>query len=240
MQRGPRTVARAVKAKRSSANPRGRRIVAALLGALLVAYLVVIVAVIGLRWIDPFTTAVQTERRLAALQDEQQYEKRYHFVPLSQISKHLQHAVIAGEDTRFFQHHGFDWTEVENAVREDWERGRRRGASTITQQLARNLFLSTAPSPFRKLAEFALVPPLEAALTKARILELYLNVVEWGPGVYGADAASHFYFRKPAWSLTRREALELASLLPAPLHRKPGNAEWYVERIGRRMDALGW
>ena len=110
------------------------------------------------------------------------YEKRYKFVPLSQISPDLQHAVIAAEDARFYQHHGFDWHQIQLAAEEDMEGERMRGASTLTQQLVKNLFFGTSRSIFRKAAEFTLVPVAEVVLGKRRILELYLNVVEWGPG----------------------------------------------------------
>jgi monofunctional biosynthetic peptidoglycan transglycosylase len=159
---------------------------------------------------------------------------------MNEISVNLVHSVVAAEDARFFQHHGFDWTEVRASVEKALDGGKPRGASTITQQLVRNLFLSTQLSIIRKGLEFSIVPLAEHILGKHRILELYLNVVEWGPGVYGADAAARYYFRTTAARLSRNEALELASILPAPLHRKPGSAEWYVASIRTRMRELGW
>ncbi len=196
--------------------------------------------IVGLRWANPWTTAVQIERHLSAVLHGGKYRKRYHFVPLDEISPELQHAVIAAEDTRFFRHHGFDWQELQVAIRDDVEDRRGRGASTITQQLVRNLFLTTDRSVFRKLAEFSLVPPVEALLSKQRILELYLNVVEWGPGIYGADAAARNYYRVSALTLSSNQAVEMASILPSPLHRKPGSVEWYVTRIKARMQAMNW
>jgi monofunctional biosynthetic peptidoglycan transglycosylase len=203
-------------------------------------YAAVCVLILLLRIIAPWTTAVQIERRLHAEIHSEPYHKNYCYVPLASISPHLIHAVIAAEDTRFYQHHGFDWKEVEDAIQQDVENGRRRGASTITQQLVRNLFLSTDPSVIRKALEFSLVPPTEMILSKNRILELYLNVIEWGPGIYGAEAASETYYRKAARQLSREQAAELASLLPAPLHRRPGQVEWYVARIRERMQQMGW
>jgi monofunctional biosynthetic peptidoglycan transglycosylase len=135
-----------------------------------------------LRRLDPPSTTVQIERRLTALVQRLPYKKRYSFVPLERISPQLQHAVVAAEDARFFQHHGFDWKEIGNAVREDLDGQRSRGASTITQQLVRNLFLSTNRSVARKAVEFSIVPLTEGILPKKRILELYLNIVEWGAG----------------------------------------------------------
>ena len=131
------------------------------------------------RWIDPPSTAVHIQRRLQAWIHHAPYHERYKFIPLSQISPDLQHAVIAAEDARFYQHHGFDWHEIQIAAEGDLEGGRTRGASTITQQLVKNLFFGTGRSVLRKGAEFTLVPVAEFVLGKRRILEIYLNVVEW-------------------------------------------------------------
>ncbi len=168
------------------------------------------------------------------------YTKRYVFVPLPRISPNLQHAAIAAEDGRFFEHHGFDWKEIGNAVHEDMEEHRERGASTITQQLVRNLFLSTNRSVIRKAIEFSIVPLTETILSKRRILELYLNVIEWGRGIFGAEAAARYYFSIPAQRLTREQAAQLASVLPSPLHRRPGQASRYTARILDRMHQTGW
>jgi monofunctional biosynthetic peptidoglycan transglycosylase len=126
---------------------------------------------------------VHVERHLQAWIHHKPYHERYTFVPLSQISPDLQHAVIAAEDGRFYQHHGFDWHAIEIAAEDDVEGGRIRGGSTLTQQLVKNLFFGTGRSILRKGAEFTLVPVAELVLGKQRILELYLNVVEWGPGM---------------------------------------------------------
>src|SRR5579863_3875974 len=166
-------------------------------------------ALIAVKWIDPPTTAVQTERRLQAWMQDKPYRKRYRFVPLSQISPDLQHAVVAAEDARFYQHHGFDWHEIQIAADEDMEGGRKRGASTLTQQLIKNLFFGTSRSVVRKGAEFTLVPVAEFVLGKRRILELYLNLVEWGPGIYGAEAASHAYYDDAARNIGRDQAARL-------------------------------
>ena len=192
------------------------------------------------RWIDPPTTAVQTQRHLQAWIHNTPYRKRYDFVPLSQISPNLQHAVIAAEDGRFYQHHGFDWHEIQIAADEDWEGRRERGASTITQQLVKNLFFGTGRSILRKGAEFTLVPLAELFLGKQRILELYLNVVEWGPGIYGADAASHYYDGTAARNTDRQQAARLAAILPAPLKRRPARMNHYSALILERMRQMGW
>ena len=192
------------------------------------------------RWIDPPTTAVQIERRVQALINGKPYQKRYEFVPLHQISPHLQHAVIAAEDARFFQNHGFDWHEMQIAAEEDLEGERTRGASTLTQQLVKNLFFGTNRSLVRKGAEGTLVPVAEFVLGKQRILELYLNVVEWGPGIYGAEAASRAYFGTPARSVSREQAARLAAVLPGPLKRRPERMNRYSAIILNRMQQMGW
>ena len=192
------------------------------------------------RWVDPPTTAVQVERRLQALVNQAPYRKRYKFIPLSQISPNLQHAVIAAEDGRFYQHHGFDWHQMEIAADEDWEGGRSRGASTITQQLVKNLFFGTGRSILRKGAEATLVPVAEFVLGKQRILEIYLNVIEWGPGIYGADAACRSYDGTAARNLSRDQAARLAAILPAPLKRRPARMNQYSALILLRMRQMGW
>jgi len=192
------------------------------------------------RWIDPPTTAVHIQRRLQAWIRDTTYRERYKFIPLSQMSPDLQHAVIAAEDSRFYQHHGFDWHEIQIAAQEDLEGERTRGASTITQQLVKNLFFGTGRSFLRKGAEATLVPVAEFVLGKRRILEIYLNVVEWGPGVYGAESASRYYYATTARSIGRQQAARLAAILPAPLKRRPERMNSYSAIILKRMDQMGW
>ena len=195
---------------------------------------------VAVRWIDPPTTAVHAQRRFEAWTHHRPYHERYKFVPLSQISPDLQHAVIAAEDARFYQHHGFDWNQVQIAAEEDWEGRRVRGASTITQQLVKNLFFGTGRSFLRKGAEFTLVPVAEFALGKRRILELYLNVVEWGPGIYGAESACRYYDGIAARAIGRQQAAQLAAILPAPLKRRPERMNNYSAIILDRMRQMGW
>src|SRR6202012_4369761 len=132
------------------------------------------------------------------------------FVPWNQISLEFQHAVIAAEDARFYQHHGFDWHAIRIDAEEDMEGGRIRGASTLTQQLVKNLFFGTERSVLRKGAEFTLVPVAELVLGKQRILELYLNVVEWGPGIYGADSACYYFYKTSTRRVDRIQSAQLA------------------------------
>src|SRR5690348_9394316 len=187
------------------------------------------------RWIDPPSTVVHIERRLQAWIHHTPYRERYKFIPLSQISADLQHAVIAAEDAHFYQHHGFDWREIQIAAEDDLEGERTRGASTITQQLVKNLFFGTGRSVLRKAAEATLVPVAEFVLGKRRILEIYLNVVEWGPGIYGAESACRYYEGIPARNIGRQPAARLAAILPAPLKRRPERMNNYSERIIERM-----
>ena len=199
-----------------------------------------VLILVAARWIDPPTTAVHMERRLQAWIHHTPYHERYEFVPLSQISSDFQHAVIAAEDSRFYQHHGFDWHAIQIAAEDDMGGGRLRGGSTLTQQLVKNLFFGTGRSIIRKGAEFALVPVAELVLGKRRILELYLNVVEWGPGVYGADSACRYYYGISARNIGREQAARLAAILPLPLKRRPDHMNHYGELILERMHQIGW
>jgi monofunctional biosynthetic peptidoglycan transglycosylase len=193
------------------------------------------------KWIDPPTTAVHMERRVEAWIHHKPYRLRYQFVPLSQISPNLQHAAIAAEDERFYQHHGFDWHAMELAAEEDEKGGHRlRGGSTITQQLVKNLLLGTSRSYLRKGAEFTLVPVAELVLGKQRILELYLNEVELGPGICGVEAASRTYYGTSARKINRDEAARLAAVLPLPLKRRPERMDHYSEIILEHMGQMGW
>ena len=195
---------------------------------------------VAARWIDPPTTAVHMERRLQSWFRNAPYRERYKFIPLSQISTNLQHAVVAAEDAHFYQHHGFDWHEIQIAAEEDLEGERTRGASTITQQLVKNLFFGTGRSFLRKGAEATLVPVAEIFLGKKRILEIYLNVVEWGNGIYGAESACRYYDETSALNIGRQQAARLAAILPAPLKRRPERMNSYSAIILRRMSQLGW
>jgi monofunctional glycosyltransferase len=198
-----------------------------------------VLLLVAARWIDPPTTAVHVQRRMRAWIHRTPYQERYKFIPLSQISPDLQHAVIAAEDARFYQHHGFDWHAIHLAAEEDMEGGRIRGGSTLTQQLVKNLFFGTGRSFLRKGAEVTLVPVAEFVLGKQRILEIYLNVVELGPGIYGAESACHYYYRTSARNIGRQQSARLAAILPAPLKRRPERMNSYAV-ILRRMRQANW
>lgn len=208
-------------------------------GALLLA--ACLCGLLLLKWVDPPTTAVQAQRRIEALLRHRKYLKRSQFVPLARIPRDFQHAVLAAEDTRFYQHHGIDWEELRKVIGQSVEEGEAvRGASTVTQQLVKNLFLTTYGSYLRKGAEFILAPAAEFILGKRRILELYLNVVEWGPGVYGAEAAARYHYGIPASAVGRQQAARLAAILPAPRTRKPARMNGYSAEILARMERIGW
>src|SRR5580700_767844 len=203
-------------------------------------WLLAALTLVAARWIDPPTTAVHMQRRLQAWAHNKPYHERYRFIPLREISPNLQHAVIAAEDARFYQHHGFDWHQIQLDAETDLEGGRTRGASTLTQQLVKNLFFGTGRSFLRKGAEASLVPVAEFVLGKQRILEIYLNVVEWGPGIYGAESACRYYGEIPARNIGRQQAARLAAILPAPLKRRPERMNNYSAIILERMRQMGW
>jgi monofunctional biosynthetic peptidoglycan transglycosylase len=169
---------------------------------------------------------------------------QWRVVPYSRISDDLKRAVVVAEDISFFSHNGFDTQELRVAAREAIAGKRMRGASTITQQLAKNLWLSPSRSPMRKLEEAVLTWQLERRLEKRRILELYLNVVEFGPGVYGAEAAARHYFGISAADLSARQTAELAASLPRPSSWHPGVTSRgylrYVDQLLSRMDRADW
>src|SRR5215470_1481892 len=192
-----------------------------------------------LRSENPTTTSLIEYRMAQAKADGQEPKKFMIWVPMEQISPNLQKAVLAGEDARFFEHHGFDWEAIQKAWDEAMKEGEKeakeegdydpddwippmpdfkRGASTISQQLVKNLFLSEERSFLRKGREAVYTYFLERYLTKKRILELYLNVIEWGDGVYGAEAAARTYFHKSASDLTKEEAAFLSAMIPSPLN----------------------
>lgn len=195
--------------------------------------------VTALRWRNPETTAF-IERRKAQSARVQEPQVRWIWVPWDAISVHMKRAAVAAEDMEFFFHDGFSRAELTAALREALAGERLRGASTITQQVAKNLWLSPSRNPLRKLKEALLTRRLERDLSKRRILEIYLNVAEFGRGIYGVEAAARAYFGKPARDLTEREAAMLAAALPRPSQWHPGVAsrsyERYVEEIRRRME----
>ena len=218
-----------------------RRILRRLLLVVLAAYGAVLVALVYLRFFPPLTTMVQVQRRVESWFEAGDYTKRARWVGLDALPRHVPRAVVAAEDARFYQHHGFDFTELRKA-REAAERQGlpARGASTLTQQLVKNLFFTTHRSYVRKGLELSITPLAEVVLGKRRIVELYVNVVEWGPGVYGIDAAARHHYGVPAARLSRERAARLAAILPAPRRRKPERMSQYAGIILERMRQMGW
>ncbi|MGD9589903.1 MAG: transglycosylase domain-containing protein [Pyrinomonadaceae bacterium] len=231
-----------------------------LLGAIVVwlAYeLITFPNISSLRTENPVSTSMIEYRLGEARAAGREPRKFMIWTPMEQISPNLQRAVLAGEDARFFEHNGFDWDAIQKAwdeaVREGEKEAKaegdydpeswippmpsfKRGASTVTQQLAKNLYLSEDRNFLRKGREAAYTYFLERNLSKRRILEIYLNVIEWGDGIYGAEAASRNYFRKSASNLTREEAAFLAAMIPSPLN--VFNPEKNRKRVVRRQRAI--
>ncbi len=171
---------------------------------------------------NPYSTALIDSRVAEARKQGRWLQPEQRWIPLSRISPHLKRAVIVAEDAMFYSHEGFDWNGIKNAAIGNLKKGKlHSGGSTITQQLAKNLYLSPKKNLLRKFREAMIARSLEHTLPKRRILEIYLNVVEWGHNVYGAEAAARHHFGKSASALTRKEAALLAAILPAPRKYDP-------------------
>jgi monofunctional biosynthetic peptidoglycan transglycosylase len=194
---------------------RGALVVGILLIYLQIGYLA---GVIWWGWMNPSNTAFM-EAGLARLQEKKgpDAELRHKWIDYSRISIHLKRAVVAAEDSKFLEHEGFDWEGIENAFEKNLKKGRIvAGGSTISQQLAKNLFLSASRNPLRKVQEAIITVMIEVIWSKRRILEVYLNVIEWGNGIYGAEAAARRYYKMPASSLGAGQAAQLAAMVPNP------------------------
>jgi monofunctional biosynthetic peptidoglycan transglycosylase len=197
----------------------------------------------GLRTQNPETTAFMDLRAREAHANGKPAQRDQRWVPYSRISANLKRAVIVTEDSAFWQHEGVDYEQLRESMEVNWERGEfARGASTITQQLAKNLYLSPSKNPLRKLRELLITRRLEVELPKQRILEIYLNVIEWGDGVWGAEAAARRYFRKSAAELNPTESALLAGAIANPHIMNPGQPTARLRRrqqmIMRRMGAV--
>lgn len=208
-----------------------------LLRLALIAGAVLAVLIAAYRFVDPPLTPLMLIR--LAEGDGMRHSSR----PLAAIDRDLPRAVVAAEDNRFCRHNGVDWGAMGEALEEFDERGRLRGASTITMQVARNLFLWPGGGLVRKAVEVPLAFAIDLAWPKRRVIEVYLNIAEWGPGTFGAEAAALLHFGKPAARLTRREAALLAAILPAPRQWSAGRPTAYIEQragiIAGRIDKLG-
>ncbi|MFN4237354.1 MAG: monofunctional biosynthetic peptidoglycan transglycosylase [Vogesella sp.] len=216
------------------------RIGAALLAALFLYNLWIFGHIVYWRSFNPSASAFMTEQ-LARLQEEDpEAELRHKWVPYERISPNLKRALIASEDAKFVDHEGFDWDGIEAAFEKNLKQGRIvAGGSTISQQLAKNLFLSSKRTPWRKLEEAMITVMLEAVMDKRRIFEIYLNVIEWGNGVFGAEAAARHYYRTSAARLSAGQAAKLAAMVPNPRfydeHRNAPGLARKTRIILRRM-----
>ncbi|WP_225547926.1 monofunctional biosynthetic peptidoglycan transglycosylase [Chromobacterium violaceum] len=220
------------------------RILFKILAALVAAFLLYNLWVLGhiVYWRDhnPGASSFMNEQLARLQQDDPEAELRHKWVPYDKISPNLKRALIASEDARFVDHEGFDWDGIEAAFEKNLKKGKIvAGGSTISQQLAKNLFLSSGKTPWRKLEEALITVMLETVLDKRRIYEIYLNVIEWGNGVFGAEAASRYYFRTGASRLSSSQAAKLAAMVPNPRyydeHRNAPGLARKTRIIQRRM-----
>jgi monofunctional biosynthetic peptidoglycan transglycosylase len=194
-----------------------------------IAYLLLMPDLSKLRKENPKKTALMEYRERAYKEKKKRYRMDQSWVPLSKISPYLIKAVLIAEDDKFWKHEGFDYEAIQKAIEKDLKAKKFKfGGSTISQQLARNLFLSSEKSLIRKISEAVITWRMEKVLSKKRILELYLNVAEWGEGIFGVDAASRHYYGKPPSELTPEEAARLASVLPNPRKYNPVGDQRYV------------
>jgi monofunctional biosynthetic peptidoglycan transglycosylase len=227
--------------KNKKVRPRWRvwawRITLGLAALALLYHLLIVFWVFRYRSVNPAQTAMMELRADEAESEGLPVKRDQTWVGYDRISRNLVRAVLAGEDSRFFDHSGFDWEEMKKALEEDWKKREfKRGASTISQQLAKNLFLSTSKNPLRKAHEALITWEMEMMLGKRRILEIYLNVIEWGDGVYGAEAAARKYFNTSAASLSAEQAAFLSAMIPNP--RTVYNPQRHPRRVERRKNLI--
>ncbi len=216
------------------------RLVKATLAVVAAYYVICLVLLVVYRFVAPPITGVQLQRRIEAMMARREYRPEKRYVAYNRLPRHVTHAVLAAEDGRFWKHWGFDFKEMGAASTEIFDGEIPRGASTVTQQLVKNLFGCACRNPVRKFYDLSLTVPAEVILGKERILELYINNVEWGPGVYGIESAARHHYGTGARSLSRSQAAGLAALLPNPLRRTPRSTAQYRSEILRRMSVRGW
>jgi len=210
------------------------------IGAVAFAYLAYIYLTLpdvrGLATNNPTTTAFMELRIRGAADAGRKFQIRHRWVPYNQISANLRRAVIVTEDAAFYDHDGIDLNELKASLEKNWEEGQLlRGGSTITQQLAKNLYLSESRNPMRKVTELLIARRLEAALTKRRIFEIYLNMIEWGDGIFGCEAAARAYFGSPCASLSVEQAALLAGAIINPRVHSPAKP---TRRLLRRQQII--
>jgi monofunctional biosynthetic peptidoglycan transglycosylase len=195
----------------------GARVLLALLVLVLLYQLWIFLHIVWWRWYNPASSAFMVDR-LEKLQEKNPKARlRHKWVPYDKVSLNLKRALVAAEDANFMEHEGFDWDAIQRAYEKNLKQGKVvAGGSTISQQLAKNMFLSARRSPWRKLQEALITVMIETVLDKRRIFEIYLNVIEWGNGVFGCEAASRYYFGKSAATLDAWEAARMAAMVPNP------------------------
>ncbi|MBV8679709.1 MAG: monofunctional biosynthetic peptidoglycan transglycosylase [Aquitalea sp.] len=216
------------------------KIMAVLVAAIVLYNLWIFGHIVYWRSHNPAASAFMNEQLAKLQEDDPEAELRQKWVPYSQISPNLKRALIAAEDAKFADHEGFDWDGIEAAFEKNLKQGHIvAGGSTISQQLAKNLFLSSKKTPWRKLEEAAITVMLEKVLDKRRIFEIYLNVIEWGNGVFGAESAARYYFHTSAARLSAGQAAKLAAMVPNPRyydeHRSAPGLMKKTRIIQRRM-----
>ena len=194
----------------------------------------------GLKAKNPRTTALMVQRYREAKKTDKTFRIRKQWIEFEAIPKLLRETVRVTEDASFYQHKGVDFTELRIVIKKSWEKGELvRGASTITQQLAKNLYLSTEKSIFRKIKEYFMARRLEETLPKSRIFHLYLNVIEFGPGIFGVQAAAQYYFQKEVGQLNLEEIVRLTAVIPKPLNENPtGSSRWLKWKARWILDTL--
>jgi monofunctional glycosyltransferase len=215
---------------------------------ILLAFILLFVGYVGVEYLmlpscadlkstNPTSSALIDARIRAAEKEGNKLNRQQTWVPIERISRNMIRAVLGGEDSHFFAHNGFDAEQIQKALEKDWAEMRFvRGASTITQQLAKNLYLSESKNPLRKLKEAVITTRLEKQLGKRRILEIYLNVIEWGDGIYGVEAAARNYLGKSAAQLSIDDAAYLAAMIPNP--RTVYNPKKNPNRVARRKRVI--
>ncbi len=197
-----------------------------------------LLAVVALRFIPVYYTPLMFSRVFEQIREKKEVKLSHKWVPLSQIAQPLVQAVIASEDNLFMEHHGFDFDQIEKALDEAEEGGRMRGASTISQQTAKNVFLWQGKSYLRKGLEVYFTVLIELVWNKERIMEVYLNSIEMGEGIYGAEAVAGEHFGKQAYQLTKSEAALIAATLPNPRTFDSGNPSPYMLRRQQQIMSL--
>jgi len=201
------------------------------LGLILLYQLWIFLHIIWWKYYNPSNSAFMEDRLVVLHEKNPDAKLRHNWIPYDKISLNLKRALVAAEDANFMEHEGFDWDAIQRAYERNMKKGKVvAGGSTISQQLAKNLFLSSKRSSWRKLEEAIITVMLETVLSKQRIFEIYLNIIEWGNGVFGAEAASRYYFDKSAANLDAWEAARLASMVPNPRYYDRNRSTAFLDK----------